>query len=151
MFPIIYLSALTGVTSPEFLAQCYHFVDTLPSDKQFSYLIDPSPDAERITVVIHDEEMNLQNIYKTLSCDLIDHCCHQENGDMMFVDDEGLLKDQHDVFWVTNGGICQFFAGKGLWLGTNPENGESTSPKTEYAQVCSMIAFEKPDGYLRSC
>lgn len=141
----IHLSALLGVTNPEFLAQCYGDLVTLPSDKTHSFLIDPF--LKRVVAIIHDEPMDLKAMYSVLGCSLIDHCCHQENGDMIFVDDEGLSKEAQSVFWVE--GFSQFFAGKGLWVGTSEETGDTVSPATTFEKVCAAVSFTPPIGFIR--
>jgi hypothetical protein len=61
-----------------------------------------------------------------------------DNGDTIYVDEEGLLKPQDNFFLYK--GYNQPLAGNGLVLGTTDE-GESTSPKISLKEVVENVVF----------
>lgn len=101
-------------------------------------LIDPFD--ESVTEVEYDGDY--KNIYKLLSHPEHHVDCftvvYLENGDGIFVDDEGLFKDPKHFFTYT--GYDQPIAGKGLVLGTD-EEGNSVSPKTVLGDLQPKIGF----------
>lgn len=101
----------------------------------YAYLIDPFD--REICRVGASQGFDINVIYKLLDCELIDHCCHQENGDYIFVDDEGLYKEHQKFFFMKNN---QPLAGKGLWVGSD-EEGNSCSPKTQIEEVRNLVQF----------
>lgn len=84
-------------------------------------------DADNQEVKDVELEPRLDNIYKQLgnNCDCFT-CVNLHDGDVMYVDDEGLLKDN-----VLNGffyGNSPWYAGNGLVIGTN-RTGDSADTK----------------------
>lgn len=62
---------------------------------------------------------NLDTYYKLLRCNLITSGYKFPDGDVLFVDDEGLFKDPKHFFRIP--GIDYDFAGNGLIVGTDPD------------------------------
>lgn len=80
-------------------------------------LIDP---VER-TVEEVEREDGLKSIYALILCDCIDGI-QMPNGDIIYVDDEGLMKN-HKRFWAIPG-FNQFIAGRGLICGIDEEGND---------------------------
>lgn len=99
-----------------------------------AYLIDPF---ERSV-----QEVNYwgdyKEIYKHIKCDLFTCVYLNTENDCVFVDDEGLWKDNQAFFRIE--GYPEPLAGRGLVLGTDDE-GESCSPKLSFDDVRRMISF----------
>ena len=89
-----------------------------------AYLIDPKE--QTITQVEHDAS-DYKNISRTIGCDYFTTVVINEEGDTIFLDDEGLLHmDIKYMFQIDNNeNFCQ--SGKGLVLGCDRE-GESCDP-----------------------
>lgn len=63
-----------------------------------------------------------------------------ENGDELFVDDEGLLKDPRHFFRVV--GCAQpFFAGNGVVVGGATKAGYDTAAKSTVASLSRCVGF----------
>jgi hypothetical protein len=99
-----------------------------------AYLIDPQ--ARTVTKVEYTGVYT--NIYDHIGADCFDVARVYQNGDGIFVDDEGLLKQPEFFFFHRNypSPLC----GKGLMLGCD-EEGESIAPKTSFEQLCEDIVF----------
>ncbi|KAA1015988.1 hypothetical protein FVF58_01150 [Paraburkholderia panacisoli] len=83
---------------------------------------------------------NLQSIYQLLDCDTIDAVRPEGTTDVIYIDDEGLFKDDQRFFF------CKLFpyqsiAGKGLWIGT-ARDGYDTTPKESIDFVRSVILWQ---------
>lgn len=98
-------------------------------------LIDP---AARTCTIVNVGEAGLHDLYDALQCDMVEMCCHQENSDAIYVDEEGLFKVGLSSFNVK--GAHQPFVGRGLILGHNDE-GECTAPKTPPTEWINRISF----------
>jgi len=96
-------------------------------------LIDPALHA--ITEIEYDGSM--QMIYESIDATLFDSVSLNEHRDIVYVDDEGLYKD--NAYW-RYGEYSQPLAGKGFVLGTNHE-GESISPTITVEQLEAQIVF----------
>ena len=86
-----------------------------------AFLIDP--EQQTISEVDYDGEHH--SIYKLIDADLFD-VVRLAGSDVIFVDDEGLMKNPQHFFKLD--GLTSPLAGKGLVLGTD-RHGESTAPK----------------------
>ena len=86
-----------------------------------AFLIDP----EKRTITEVDYDGHHKSIYKLIGADLFD-TVRLSGSDVIFVDDEGLMKNPQHFFKLD--GLTSPLAGKGLVLGTN-NRGESISPK----------------------
>ena len=83
-----------------------------------------NPELRLVTEVQHDD--SLQDIYKLIGCDCIDVVRINDEGDVIYVDDEGLYKNPCHFFAYENN--PHPLAGSGLVLGTGHE-GESIAPQ----------------------
>lgn len=85
---------------------------------------------------------NYKDIYKVLDCDLFT-CISPDgflDGDVLYVDDEGLLKDPAiGAFSIK--GYPQVLSGHGLILGTDKEGG-SISCKIDINTIIKRVRFE---------
>jgi hypothetical protein len=84
-------------------------------------------------------EGDFREIYDLIDCNTFDvvMLC---DADDLYVDDEGLLKDNRYFSWSG-----RIFAGKGLILGHN-EEGETTSTSYDLQEVVDRIEW-LPEGY----
>lgn len=69
----------------------------------------------------------------------IEVACHLPNGDCVFVDEEGLLKEPEDFFTIKGG--HQPFAGSGLVLGGTDEDGNSLPVKSTLREIDDAVQF----------
>jgi len=98
-----------------------------------------------ILIDVHDfsvteievDQDNLQDIYDALGCDLFD-CVTLPNGDAIYIDDEGLLKNPDRFFALI--GYTSILAGNGLIMGVDDE-GASIAPKLDITSDAFMPAF----------
>lgn len=102
------------------------------------YLIDP--EAKKITHVRHDTK-DYRQIYDIIDCHPSPFTVvHLDDHDVIFVDDEGLLKNPRYFFNIK--GYPQPIAGKGLVLGGDSQ-GETVSANIEYEELCELITFSE--------
>ena len=87
-----------------------------------------------------DSRNNLDLIYKLLDVSCIDAVYPSilREGDCIYVDDEGLLKEPEHFFYVR--GMQQPLAGNGLVVGTSPA-GYSRSARTSLPHIISSVRF----------
>lgn len=104
-----------------------------------AYLIDPF----RNLITTVDLTEDHREIARALGCDHFDLGRTFCNGDALYVDDEGLLKDEVTRGFTLDG---RFFAGRGLLLGTTPD-GRSTDVRTPELDVAALVQFP-PDGWV---
>ena len=100
-------------------------------------LIDP------FTCSVTEVEWNgdFHHIYKLIDCDTYDLARINREGDGIFVDDEGLFKEQQAFFHHAD--YPSQLAGKGLILGCD-DQGESVAPHTTLEEVRSKVSFVTP-------
>lgn len=98
-------------------------------------LIDPYD--QTVTEIVVDGN-NLQEIYKTLQVTCID-AVRLENGDVIYVDDEGLLKSPTHLFDVAGIDVTAF-AGRGLLVGSTGD-GYDADPKHSINEVRQRVGF----------
>ena len=96
---------------------------------------------QEIKEVEHDN--TLQNIYGLLDCRVFD-VVRIDNVNSIFVDDEGILKDNLYFQYSGSSGIFQL-AGNGLILGVD-DKGESISPTLNVEDVKGKVNF-LPEGF----
>lgn len=84
-----------------------------------AYLIDPA--ARSVTPVTRNGDW--RQINELIGCDTFTSVC-LENGDVVYVDDEGLLKEPTDFFLIE--GCTPPLAGKGLLVGTDDADPTAT-------------------------
>ena len=71
---------------------------------------------------------------------LIEQAHAFDNGDSIFVNEEGLLNDEADEFFLFKG-AHQPFAGNGLVIGCDLETGDSASVKSAFSEIASQVQF----------
>jgi len=103
------------------------------------YLIDPYE--KQITLVEHNGD--LQDMYQALRCSIVEAVQITSTGDVVYVDEEGLLKDlsQQSFFKLTGPGASIVLAGRGLVLGTTDE-GDSTDPVISLRELTPMVSWK---------
>lgn len=99
-----------------------------------AYLIDPQ--AKTVTEVYYNG--NYQHIYQLIEVELFTVVNIDDNGNTVFIDDEGLLNSPRYFFKLA--GYPQPLAGKGLVLGTD-DDGESVEPTITLEDVRGMVSF----------
>ena len=98
-------------------------------------------DASTHTISEINIDANKPKIASQINCDWFCTGLNFPNYDILFVDDEGLLKPCDDFqFWRTDKGRLAIFAGSGLIVGGTPE-GESKDAKTTIEWVENHIMF----------
>ena len=97
-------------------------------------------DAVEKTVSEVNYENTLDQAYRLLRCDLVD-VVHVSEGDVMFVDDEGLLTAESDdsPFILFRNGWT--FAGSGLIVGDADDEGETTPCTVDADDVRDGVVF----------
>lgn len=97
-------------------------------------------DAVEKTVSEVDYDNTLEHAYRLLRCDLVD-VVHVSEGNVMFVDDEGLLTAESDdspFFVLLNGWT---FAGSGLIIGDSDDEGDTTPCTVDADDVRDGVVF----------
>ena len=97
-----------------------------------AYLIDPH--TETITEVEYSGDY--REIYKHIDAEIFTTAQFNKFGDTVFVDDEGLFKEEQEFFLIN--GYPQPLAGKGLVLGCD-EEGESVAPSITLDQCRALV------------
>ncbi len=98
-----------------------------------AYLITPSErTVQRVRV------SDYKDIYHWIGADCFDVARFAENGDGVFVDDNGLLvqRPADDFFSIDD--YPEPLAGRGLVMGVDNE-GESIAPKTTWERFCVLV------------
>jgi hypothetical protein len=98
-----------------------------------AFLIDPKQGT--ITEVQHDD--TLQDIYKHIGADCIDAIRINEHGDTIYVDDEGLYRQDHFFKYKS---FVHPIAGSGLVLGADRE-GYSVDPVIGLEELRNNVTF----------
>lgn len=83
-----------------------------------------------------------KHIYELIQCDTYDAARINKHGDAIFVDDEGLFKEEQAFFWHED--YPQPLAGRGLLLGCRSTDGETIAPSTTLEEVRSKVEFGAP-------
>lgn len=92
--------------------------------------------AKTIKVVLLGED-HLQSAYQLIGCELIEAAIRLPNGDVLFVDEEGLINGRAVGAFMFSG---QVFQGRGLIVN---ESGEDwTAPHSPVIQLFRAIRFE---------
>ena len=103
-----------------------------------------NPQVKTVTEVeVSDEKPLLFGIYKALNCSTIDAASLRYDDDVVYFDDEGLLRSDALHFFAMWGNPSPF-AGRGLILGTssNPESeGETVSTQMELSEAKRLVKF----------
>lgn len=102
------------------------------------YLIDP--EAKKITHVNHDTK-DYKQIYDLIDCKPSPFVIvHLDDENIIFIDDEGLLKNPRYFFNIK--GYPQPLAGKGLVLGCDSD-GDTVSATIEYEDLKKLITYSE--------
>jgi len=109
----------------------------------FGYLINP----ENKTVTKVEEVQHKDSIHKLINVEVISGVTITSKGDMVFIDDEGLLKDNQSYFHIVNenGNLSKslMVSGKGLVLGVDSE-GDTANPKVSLEALKNRIYWGNP-------
>ncbi len=89
-------------------------------------------------VEVEAGDNELDSIYGHIECQYIETGMHLENGDVVFVDEEGMLKECNHFFYML--GAHQPFAGSGLIMGTKA-GGDSADCNIDIDEVKSRVKF----------
>lgn len=101
---------------------------------------------ETVTDIVYDSKKTLDEWYKNIGCDLVTTAMEFPNekgtkGNTLFVDDEGLLKlTPQSKFFTIEGGY-QPFAGNGLIVGSNYDNGKTIDCSLTADNVRGKVRF----------
>jgi len=89
----------------------------------------------------------LEAIYGALECDIIEIGARAENGDVLFIDEEGLLREpRKDYFRLT--GYRTTFCGHGLMVGEEDENGDNRDVTTTIESLRKSVTFHRGNEIL---
>lgn len=107
-------------------------------------------DAKNRKVELVDRDFeNYKLINEQIGCDIFTYATSFNNGDVLYVDDEGLFDRGCNSFF-TYEGAHQPFAGNGLILGTD-EEGDSVDAATTLIEVASKVQFmTRSEAFLRA-
>ena len=101
-----------------------------------------NPKEEIIRVISYDGDY--KSIYQILECRMFECVYPFDNGDTLFIDEEGLLKDSNYSFSIKADDKKQFpwqtVMGKALVLGTDAE-GEMIECKSKLEDIKNQIKF----------
>lgn len=100
-----------------------------------AYLIDPF--AKEVSEVNYTGDY--KNINEHIQAPMFCVVDIDNDGDSIFIDDEGLYVEEQEFFWFD--GYPQMLAGRGLVLGTDKE-GESVEPKCSIDWLRERIRFQ---------
>ncbi|CAB4195373.1 hypothetical protein UFOVP1298_15 [uncultured Caudovirales phage] len=98
-----------------------------------------NPFDQTVTEVEYNGDFH--HIYELIECDTYDVARINENGDGIFVDDDGLFKQ--DQMFFQHEDYPSPLAGRGLVLGCD-EEGESVVPDTSLSEVIKKVKFVLP-------
>lgn len=108
-------------------------------------LIDPT--AQTVEMKDHPGKVDWRVITEAIGCDLMTCAGRFPNGDILWVDDEGLLKDSFDSFLIRELNL-QVLAGRGVVTGPESpedfetgEGGEITDCQTAPDAVLAMVIW----------
>ena len=86
---------------------------------------------------------NYQQIYDLIDCETYDCARINKHGDAIFVDDEGLISEKPQAFFLHED-YPQPLAGKGLVLGCRASDGETIAPTTTIGEVAAKVRWVVP-------
>jgi hypothetical protein len=102
-------------------------------------------DAVEKTVTEVEYDGELETAYRLLRCDLVEAVDAGPEIDM-YVDEEGLLKDDSPFFVLSNGSV---FAGSGLITGKPDKNGDSTATDIPTEWIERHVKFTTREELLK--
>jgi hypothetical protein len=107
-------------------------------------------DSRAKTVTQVETDGSLESIYKLIGCDLVEVVgnAHLVGEDIIYVDEEGLLKNYFDAdgneidapTFDVRGANHQSFVGNGLIVGTS-EDGDTISAETSLTEAQQAVSF----------
>lgn len=106
--------------------------------KHYGYLINPFD--RTITEVPYNGDFH--HIYEHIQAECFDLVRVNEQGDGVFVDDEGLIKEGPTAFFHIKG-YPNPLAGRGLYLGCD-HGGDSVSPYATLEEVRNSVEWVTP-------
>lgn len=101
-----------------------------------AYLID----VRRMEVQTVELSGDYREIYPLIGCETFTCVQINDKNDVIYVDDEGLLKDLKTQSFFMFKGYPQPLAGNGLILGTDDEGG-SKSPEISMMEVIKSVSY----------
>lgn len=110
-------------------------------------LIDPALQSVRETFIGH----GLEALQEAVG-GMVEIAHEFPNGDVLYVDEEGLLKAQDAILgredaaraFVFDIGAHQPFAGRGVIVGAEDEDGRHTDARTSAREIIPMVSFMAP-------
>lgn len=81
----------------------------------------------------------LEDIYKVMGVELIQVATYMENGDVVYVDEEGLYNANRN--WFTIQGGHQPFIGNALVIGTDNRTGDDADAKSTVEDIETVVRF----------
>jgi hypothetical protein len=100
-------------------------------------------DAENQTISEVTIEDSLFSYYKLIKCEMIEVGMTLVGGDVLYVDEEGLLKKLQYGFYIE--GARQVFVGNAVIVGTNLTTGETISTIYNKQNIEGRITFLRAD------
>lgn len=92
--------------------------------------------------VTYDHKNSLKDIYKLINCTTIEVALYiNDKDDCIYVDEEGLFKQNEKSMFFTYEGGHQPFIGCGLIVGTNMKNGENADVTISLEEAKAKIKF----------
>ena len=104
------------------------------------------PNEKRITELEYDG--SYEQMRQHISYPILDHCRINSEGDMIFVNDVGLLDNtaiKDGYFYVQLPSTWIMLVGEALYWGTD-YRGENASPHNTLEQVENIISWSQPPG-----
>ena len=115
------------------------------SEKKTKKVIIIDPVAETVAEGSYDSYEELYDLgnFRIFTVQMVDYNSDTDKGNDLFLDDEGLLKEDQRYFTFHGVGS---FAGRGLLIGSDHATGESKDTTWTSDQVKRAVSFE-PAGY----
>jgi hypothetical protein len=115
-----------------------------------AFLIDP----ERQVILPITIADTLEAMYELIGCDLVEPVRLNQQGDTVWVDEEGLLKPDPRHFFriVSADGVGTELAGKGIVTGSTPD-GNNRDAQLSFQRLAAMVQWRVPvmlEGSLRT-
>lgn len=108
-------------------------------------LIDP---VRRKIVAI--EVNGFESINKAIGSQIFTTAHQYENGDTIYVDDEGLFNEEARQFgFSVKGNPSEYFAGKGVITGANNDTGETIDVQSDLLDIADSITFLQGDIFAK--
>ena len=116
---------------------CHRFILVDPNNKNIE------------EVFVNKATYSYKKLYELIGCTMFDAVQLTSKMDTMYVDDEGLYKQDKNKFFTIydtkNGNVISHICGKGLITGTD-KDGDTVSTDLSIETIKEMVKFE-PDGF----